>query len=147
MADSSELTRSFYPISRIDQLGSFDLLIKVLKDPVTGDYLGKFSEIIETCQVGEGFQLSGQDYRYKYNGFGEFEIKNADGSIKTVKEIRSLVMIAQNTNISTFFQLIDTIARFGLDPINLSLLYSVSDMVNLLGSSSVHRGARRVEGK
>lgn len=139
-ANSNDLIRSFYPISRIDQLGSFDLLIKILKDPNTGAYLGKFSEIVETCQVGEHFQLTGQDFRYKYNGFGEIEIKSADGSIKTVKDIRSLVMLAQNTNISTFFQLIDTVARYGLDPINLSLLYTVNDMVNSLGSRSIHRG-------
>ncbi len=143
--DPRELVRSFYPISRIDQLGSFDLLVKVLKNDSTGEYLGKFSEIIENCPLGENFQLVAQDYRYKYNGFGEIEVKHSDGSTSAAKDIRSLVMLAQNTNISTFFQLVDTVARYGLDPINLSLLYSVNDMVYSSGSRSVYRRTRGSE--
>ncbi len=104
-------------------------MVKILKDATHNTYLGRFSELIEKSVKGEKFALVGQDYRYRYNGFGEFEFKDANKIITFQTEVQSVVMFAENTNISSFFQLIDTIARFGRDDINMSLLYTVNDMV------------------
>ena len=54
--------------------------------------------------------------------------KNAEDAILSIDNIDDVVLLIQNTNISTFFQFIDTLANFYHDKTSLYVLYQVGNL-------------------
>lgn len=65
---------------------------------------------------------------YRYHGFGEFHFKSQNETVEKVEEVKDTVLLIQNTNVSTFFQFIDTLSNFGADKTSLYLLYQVDNL-------------------
>lgn len=120
-------TRQFYPISRQDQLGSFDILCELVKNEQK-EIIGSFSQIIEKSNKNEEFQLSKAQYKYKYFGFGEFELNDEKRGTHKIKNVRSVLLFAQNTNVTSFFQFIESSINLKNETLHISLFYSFDDM-------------------
>lgn len=125
--NDERVRRSFYPISNVDDLGSFDLLCKLLKDD-KGLLKGKFSQILDNAEINDRFMLTQKDYSFRYKGYGSFVFKDKDGKLSEMDKVKSVVVLAQNTNISTFFQYINTLSLFKYDTTSIYLLYQVEDI-------------------
>lgn len=117
--------RPYVPISRLDNPGDFDLLIKRVKCNVQG-MPGKLTSIISSAEAGEPFFVEKGKGKWGYHGMGDIEIQGKR------RNIRYLIMFAQDTGITSFFQVIETISFFPFDTTSISLIYSTESLVNYL---------------
>ena len=117
--------RYYMPISRIDDQGFLDLLIKTLNDP-NDPQKGLFSKTISTAKIGQNFTLEGPFGDFYYKGEGVFQSPGA-GEVK----FDSVNIFTEDTGITAFYQIIETIALYPPDDLNMNLFYLVSSFVSL----------------
>ena len=118
------ITRKYTPISKVNDYGFFDLLIKVYFKDVNPEYPtgGVMTQVLETLKVGDTVEMAGPVWKHTYKGSGLFEIKTEKGHIE--RKIRHLGLIAGGTGITPFFQLIQYVALTRGEDLNISLIYA-----------------------
>lgn len=104
-SSGEKVIRSYTPISPVDQLGQFELIIKVYKDPS----VGKMSACIERLQEGDSVECKGP--------FGDVEyLRNGLISIRgIVQQVQKLTMIAGGSGITPIYQLLRYVHEDGID--------------------------------
>ena len=65
------------PISRLDQQGDFDLLVKKVKQNKDGKP-GQFTSKLENAQIGTKFEIRRGKGSWEYEGFGKFKVGQDD---------------------------------------------------------------------
>lgn len=101
--DGNKVLRAYTPVSRIDQLGYFDLLIKRYEH-------GKLSSFLHQCQAGDMVDVRGPVGRFKYD----------------INEHSHIGLIAGGTGITPCLQLLKTILlcpAYKDDTTTFTLLY------------------------
>jgi len=119
-AGKKEITRSYTPTSSDDDLGHFDLVIKVYKGGVIDRFPdgGKVSQYLDSLNVGDSVDISGPNGLVSYSGEGTFLIKRKPTTVKNVG------MIAGGTGITPMLQLIAAVLKNPKDKTKISLLFA-----------------------
>lgn len=145
------LWRHYTPLSRLDEQGSVDFLIKLIdkNDEITET--GLFSQTIRDSSVGDKFSIKGPFHNWVYDGFGRILLSldhphnsnkpqpadkpedNPEGVLKG--KFDNIVMIAHDNGITAFFTLIDTVSMFPKDKTSLTLIYFVDKIVEFFSYS------------
>lgn len=98
-SSGEKIVRSYSPISDVEQLGEFDMIIKVYRAS-ENQLAGKMSDCIERLQVGDFAQFKGP--------FGDLEYqRNKIFSINGItQKVEKLTMIAGGTGITPIYQVL-----------------------------------------
>ncbi|CAL5220115.1 g2068 [Coccomyxa viridis] len=112
--------RAYTPTSSDDELGYFDLVIKVYwknEHPRFPDG-GKMSQYLESLPIGGEMEVKGPLGHFHYLGRSRYTL---DGAPHTAKHIS---MIAGGTGITPMYQVIKAVLKQADDDTQLSLLYA-----------------------
>lgn len=120
-AEGKPVSRPYTPVSSDDDLGHFDLLIKLYPQ-------GKMSQHLQSLQVGQSIEVRGPQGSLEYKGDGVFHIMRkaaAGGSAMQSYTVKSVGMIAGGSGITPMLQLLrDVSKRTATDFTKLSLLFA-----------------------
>jgi nitrate reductase (NAD(P)H) len=96
-SSGEKVIRSYTPISHIDQLGQFELIIKIYKS-YQNQSIGKMSDCIDRLQQGDFVQCKGP--------FGDFEYKRNKIILHKgiSRKVEKLTMIAGGSGITPIYQ-------------------------------------------
>ena len=96
-------SKRYTPISRIDQKGSFELLIKVYRPNESFNEGGIVSQFIDKIEVNDYVNISGPAGKIEYLGNGEMLVMDSnDNWIK--KKYKNIGFIAAGTGITPIYQ-------------------------------------------
>lgn len=109
------ISRAYTPISSDDELGYFDLLIKLYPD-------GKMSQYLSKRQVGDYVDVRGPSGHLVYHGKGKFEILTK-GKGKVTKNISHVGMIAGGSGITPMLQIVRAVSKDKNDHLHKSLIF------------------------
>ena len=70
--EGNKIKRPYTPISRIDETGMIQFVIKVYKPTSRFPKGGQMSQFLEKLKVGESLYISGPVGKHKYLGNGRF---------------------------------------------------------------------------
>ena len=149
--------RHYIPISRLDEQGTADFLIKLIDQRADIMAQCEFSRILRTASVGDTFWVKGPVKNWLYEGFGKISItppmltnSSSETGLSTSLssepvfkgQFDNLVMIAHDNAVTAFFTLIDTVSSFPKDKTSLTLIYFVDRLVAIadLGRPSTRIG-------
>ncbi|XP_065285164.1 NADH-cytochrome b5 reductase 2-like [Dermacentor albipictus] len=78
--DGCSVTRPYTPVSRCDQAGGFDIMVKVYRTGTTGKFpeVGGMSQFLDMVCLGTKLKIQGPRGRFLYQGQGRFV--TVDGS-------------------------------------------------------------------
>jgi len=118
--EKKEIQRSYTPTSSDDDLGHFDLVVKVYKGGVIERFPdgGKASQYLDSLQVGDSVDLAGPFGLIEYTGAGQLVHKRNPIAVKQVG------MIAGGTGITPMLQVIRAAMKDPQDKTVFSLLYA-----------------------
>jgi NAD(P)H-flavin reductase len=116
----SPTQRSYTPISCDDDLGHFDIMVKVYFAGVHPKFPdgGKMSQHLEKMAIGETILVKGPTGRFEYLGNGRCVVK---GKERTVK---SFAMIAGGTGITPILQIVRAVLKNPEDKTTMHLVYA-----------------------
>lgn len=129
---TSPAIRKYTPISKINDYGFFDLLVKVYFKETRPEYPagGLVSQVLEGLKVGDMVEMAGPVWKHTYKGNGLFEIKTEKGLVE--RRVRHLGLIAGGTGITPFFQIIQYVAMTRGEDLNISLVYGNESEAGIL---------------
>jgi len=112
--------RAYTPTSSDDDLGYFDLLIKVYFKGVHPKFPdgGKMSQHLESMKVGDTIDVRGPLGSFVYEGKGKFTIGGKE------KKVTDFGMIAGGTGITPHYQVIKAILKDKEDSTRMHLLFA-----------------------
>ena len=115
-----EVERKYTPSSSDDDLGYFDLVIKVYRGGVTARFVdgGKMSQYLESLSIGDSIEVAGPYGLNEYKGKGLLSVKRKDQNVKNIG------MLAGGTGITPMLQVITAILKDENDDTKLSLLFA-----------------------
>ena len=120
------IERKYTPTSSDDDLGHFDLVIKVYRpgdtyDPPRPQFCdgGKMSRFMDSLKIGDMLDLQGPFGHIEYKGCGQFE-----SSRKELPVVRHVGMVAGGTGITPMLQVMTAILNNKKDETNVSLLFA-----------------------
>ena len=93
--NSRPIARAYTPITSDDDVGFFELLVKVYPQ-------GNMSKHLDSMAVGDAIPVQGPKGKLTYKGRGEIHIKTGDDV--TVHRVTKLGMIAGGTGITPMLQ-------------------------------------------
>lgn len=123
--DGKPVSRPYTPISSDDDVGYFDLMIKVYYRNVHPRFPdgGKMSQYLEQLKIGDTIDVKGPKGRLEYVGRGRIEIGGTQGDVE-VRHVRKLGMIAGGTGITPMLQTIRAILKDAGDRTEMWLLFA-----------------------
>eukprot|EP01016_Furgasonia_blochmanni_P055382 TRINITY_DN9251_c0_g2_i2.p1 TRINITY_DN9251_c0_g2~~TRINITY_DN9251_c0_g2_i2.p1 ORF type:complete len:220 (-),score=49.69 TRINITY_DN9251_c0_g2_i2:72-731(-) len=114
--------RYFVPISRIDDEGYVDFLVRIYtKDTKLGYTGGEFTNMLEQMNPNQEIQIKGPYGNFVYEEPGVFRISDKAGNSKR-KGIKYLGLISSGSGMTAFFQLMEAVSSNKYDTTNLSFL-------------------------
>lgn len=122
-SEGKPVARSYTPVSSDQDLGYFDLLVKLYP-------LGKMSQHLDKMQVGESIDVRGPTGALEYKGSGEFKILRrlalpATGTELRISHATHVGMIAGGSGITPMLQLLREVSRRGAeDTTRISLIFA-----------------------
>jgi cytochrome-b5 reductase len=124
--DGKEVMRSYTPISSDDDLGHFDLMIKVYHRNVHPRFPegGKLTQYMETMKIGDTIDVRGPTGRFEYLGNGKYSMKKGSTGEKTTGTVKKFGMIAGGTGITPMLQIIRAILKNPQDQTQIYLLFA-----------------------
>lgn len=114
------LLKYYSPISRIDDIGIFDLLVYRVPQEQKS-----FSQHLLALSIGAQVQINGPYTSYLYKGYGRFQLEG-----DAIRKFRFVGLVAEQTGIAAFFQLIEAVATNG-DNTHIGLYYVADNLVSL----------------
>jgi len=115
------VSRPYTPVSSDDELGYFDLIIKVYE-------AGKMTQHLKNLPVGGSIDCRGPLGSITYESQGLFRIKrknNATGVVETVERpVTCVGMIAGGSGITPMLQIIRCVCHHPRDNLQISLIYA-----------------------
>jgi NAD(P)H-flavin reductase len=120
---SEEVKRKYTPVSRMNQTGSFDLLVKIYRAGANPNFVdgGLMTQYLETVKVGETIRISGPIGRLHYYGNGQVKITREDRKQKL--SVKKIGLIAGGSGITPMYQIIQAILDNHQDPTHVYLLF------------------------
>ncbi|XP_068638175.1 nitrate reductase [NADH] 2-like [Aristolochia californica] len=117
--DDKLCMRAYTPTSTVDEVGYFDLLIKVyFKAPPKFPNGGTMSQHLESLSVGSVLEIKGPLGHIEYTGSGNFTVKGKH------KFARRLAMIAGGTGITPIYQVMQAILKDPEDETEMYVVYA-----------------------
>lgn len=112
--------RAYTPTSSDDDLGHFDLVVKVYRANEHPKFPegGKMSQFLDRMEIGDTIDVKGPVGHFTYSGCGSF-VKN-----RKVGNATQLSMIAGGTGITPMYQVIKAILKNPEDKTQIKLLYA-----------------------
>lgn len=122
--DGKDVQRAYTPVSSDDELGHFDLLIKVYFPNVHPKFPegGKLSQHMESLRIGDTIDVKGPIGRFEYLGRGNFRVKKGKEFVE--RSVKSFGMIAGGTGITPMRQILKAILKDPLDTTKVFLLFA-----------------------
>lgn len=122
--DGKDVQRAYTPVSSDDDLGHFDLLIKVYFPNVHPKFPegGKLSQHMERLQIGDSIDVKGPIGRFEYLGNGNFRVKKGKEFVE--RTVKSFGMIAGGTGITPMRQILKAILKDPKDRTQVHLLFA-----------------------
>ena len=116
--------RAYTPISSDDDLGYFDLLIKVYNKGVHPKFPdgGKLTQAIDAMAIGDSIDVKGPSGRLEYCGKGNLTIKGPKDTVRKIK-VKRLGLIAGGSGITPMMQIVRAILKDANDNVELYLLF------------------------
>jgi len=121
--DGKPVSRAYTPTSSDDEVGYFDLVIKVYPQ-------GNMTRHLDTLNIGDTINVQGPRGRLTYQGHGRFVIKSGD-EIK-VKQVSAVGMMAGGTGITPMLQVIRAVLKNPADNTQLSLIFANQTEADIL---------------
>jgi len=114
-ADEKTFSRPYTPVTSDEQLGWFELVIKIYPTGQMGQYL-------KNLALGRNVHMRGPLGALSYNGNGSFDVRRAS----TVKsyQIRKIGMLAGGTGLTPMLQIVREIASHPRDTTQISFLFA-----------------------
>jgi cytochrome-b5 reductase len=124
--DGKTVKRSYTPTSSDDEIGYFDLVIKVYRPCEKFPAGGKMSQIVDALNIGDTIDVQGPKGHITYKGQGRFEFahktkKNVPPQKKTVKKIG---MLAGGTGITPMLQIVQDILKHPEDKTEVYIIFA-----------------------
>eukprot|EP01023_Acetabularia_acetabulum_P061282 TRINITY_DN739_c0_g2_i1.p1 TRINITY_DN739_c0_g2~~TRINITY_DN739_c0_g2_i1.p1 ORF type:complete len:854 (+),score=198.42 TRINITY_DN739_c0_g2_i1:164-2725(+) len=117
--DGKTVLRAYTPTSSDDDLGHFDLLVKIYRPlPPKFPNGGIMSQHLDSLKIGETIEVKGPLGEFVYFGKGEYSYKHNKGNAKFIS------MIAGGTGITPMYQVIKAITKDPKDTTKMALLYA-----------------------
>ena len=123
--NGSLVIRPYTPVTSDDEIGYFDLVIKVYFKNVHPKFPegGKMSQHLEGMNVGDTIDVRGPNGKLEYKGKGLFSIEESKGKTVT-RRCKHVGMIAGGTGITPMLQVIRDILKHDDDKTQMSLLFA-----------------------
>ena len=123
--DGNLVIRPYTPVTSDDEIGYFDLVIKVYFRDVHPKFPegGKMSQYLEAMKIGDTIDVRGPSGRYSYKGDGVFEVEESRNE-KKIMRCKKIGMIAGGTGITPMLQVISDILKRPDDDTHISLLFA-----------------------
>ena len=123
--DGKLIIRPYTPVSSDDEIGYFDLVIKVYFKNVHPKFPdgGKMSQHLESLEIGDSIDVRGPSGHYTYKGNGVFEIEESRKE-KKIMRCKKIGMIAGGTGITPMLQVIKDVLKNPNDKTHISLLFA-----------------------
>jgi cytochrome-b5 reductase len=120
------VVRPYTPVSSDDDLGYFDLVIKVYFRNVNPRFPdgGKMSQHLESLKIGDSIQVRGPSGNLCYDGLGQFAIRKNKTSPQVRSKYSNVGMIAGGTGITPMLQVIRAALKNEDDKTKLWLLFA-----------------------
>jgi len=131
--DGKDVQRAYTPVSSDNDLGHFDLLIKVYFANVHPKFPegGKLSQYMESLQIGDSIDVKGPVGRFEYLGHGKFRVrKGKDEHVE--HQVSKFAMIAGGTGITPMRQIIQAIVSNPEDKTEAHLLFANQTEADIL---------------
>eukprot|EP00127_Corallochytrium_limacisporum_P004184 Clim_evm129s157 gene=Clim_evmTU129s157 len=122
--DGKPVMRSYTPITSDDEVGYFDLMIKVYFSNVHPKFPngGKMTQYLENMKVGDTIDVKGPKGKLTYEGRGKIDISSISKSEKRVGN--KIGMIAGGSGITPMLQVVKAILKDPKDKTEVCLLYA-----------------------
>lgn len=138
--DGNLVVRPYTPVSSDDDVGYFDLVIKVYFKGVHPRYPdgGKMSQHLESLKLGDTIDVRGPSGKLTYVKPGEIEIK--DGTKPAVvRKCNSIGMVAGGTGITPMLQVIKAVLKQPSDSTKMWLLFANQTEADILLRSDLEQ--------
>ena len=109
--DGKEIVRPYTPITRPDEKGLVQLLVKVYEK-------GNITRVLQDMKVGDSLEFKGPAGVIEYKGQGLFRIG------KELRGVRKVLLVGGGTGITPLYQVIQNIVENQKDDTELFLLYA-----------------------
>jgi len=131
--DGKLVVRPYTPTTSDDEIGYFDLVIKVYFKNVHPRFPdgGKMTQYLESLSIGDTIDVRGPSGHLTYQRKGKFEIAESGKPSKTMN-CRKLGMIAGGTGITPMLQIIKAVIKDEGDETQMSLLYANQTEADIL---------------
>jgi len=141
--DGNLVVRPYTPVSSDDDVGYFELVIKVYFKGVNPRYPegGKMSQYLESLKLDDTIDVRGPSGKLTYSNPGELEIRDGKKPLVT-RKCRNLGMIAGGTGITPMLQVIKAILKNPLDKTNMWLLFANQTEADILLRSDLDKIAK-----
>jgi len=125
MINDKMVLRAYTPTTSDDEVGYFDLVIKVYFANVHPKFPdgGKMSQYLESLAIGDTIDVRGPNGHLTYKRQGLFEILESKKPTRLVR-CKNVGMIAGGTGITPMLQIIKAVLKDKKDTTMLSLLYA-----------------------
>ena len=136
--DGEPVMRAYTPTSGDDEVGFFDLVIKVYFKDVHPKFPagGKMSQYLDGLTVGDTIDIKGPIGHFTYFGNGRVQIH------KTERNVKELGFICGGTGITPAYQVIKKALKDPSDPTKFFLLYANQTPADILLREDLDRWAR-----
>jgi len=130
--EGEEIRRKYTPISKVEQRGTFELLIKVYRKDTHPKFPegGMLSQYLETLNIGDKIKISGPLGSLSYHGQGKTLIKR-EKNIQSI-HVKEFGLIAGGTGIAPMYQVIKAILDNPDDKTIVHLLFGNKSEEDLL---------------
>ena len=97
------MTRYYHPMSKVDDSGMLDLLIRVYLRNFKFPQGGAFTQFVDTMQEGQTMRITGIAGDLYYLGQSRFMIRNAETKLLEERYIKRVGMIAAGSGLTPMF--------------------------------------------
>jgi len=117
--DGKPVSRPYTPVSSDDELGFFDMLVKVYSD-------GKMGQHLKALPVGGQIEVRGPLGDIRYEGLGKFAIQRKTPAGKQTQRltVKRVAMIAGGSGITPMLQIVRDVCKNQQDRTELSLIFA-----------------------
>ena len=131
--DGKLVIRPYTPTTSDDEVGYFDLVVKVYFKNVHPKFPdgGKMSQHLEGMEIGDTIDVRGPSGHLTYKRRGVFEIKES-GKPERLMECKKVGMIAGGTGITPMLQIVQAVIKDPNDTTQMFLLYANQTEADIL---------------
>lgn len=124
--DDKLVIRPYTPVTSDDELGYFELVIKVYFKNVHPKYPegGKMSQYLDSLEIGDTVDIRGPSGKLTYLGRGKFAVKENTKDPVKFRTAKNVGLIAGGTGITPMLQIISAVIKDSEDKTNISLLFA-----------------------